>query len=145
MHTVFVRPNLNYITIEDDGSRRKTDNEVLQYKDLVYKENKLNKRVIIQGEPGMGKTTLLSKFVLDWCEAASSESQEYSANFSDLETLKGFKFLFHLSLRDSPETSEVVKMIKTQLIDKMYADEDERKQVYTLLQHILKTENVSSV
>ncbi|KAH3826814.1 hypothetical protein DPMN_128726 [Dreissena polymorpha] len=140
IHTVFVRPNLNYITIEDDGSRRKTDNEVLQYKDLVYKENKLNKRVIIQGEPGMGKTTLLSKFVLDWCEAASSESQEYSANFSDLETLKGFKFLFHLSLRDSPETSEVVKMIKTQLIDKMYADEDERKQVYTLLQHILKTD-----
>ncbi|XP_052212461.1 uncharacterized protein LOC127831517 [Dreissena polymorpha] len=140
IHTVFVRPNLNYITIENDGSRRKTDNKVLQYKDLVYKENKLIKRVIIQGEPGMGKTTLLSKFVLDWCEAASPESQEYRANFSDLETLKGFKFLFHLSLRDSPETSEVVKMIKTQLIDKMYADEDERKQVYTLLQHILKTD-----
>ncbi|KAH3735074.1 uncharacterized protein LOC127850983 isoform X2 [Dreissena polymorpha] len=88
----------------------------------------------------MGKTTLLSKIVLNWCEAVSPESQENSANCSDLETLYGFKFLFHLSLRDSPETLEVVKMIRTQLIDKMYADEDERKEVYKLLQHIMKKE-----
>ncbi|KAH3782746.1 uncharacterized protein LOC127841092 [Dreissena polymorpha] len=141
IHNVFVRPNLIHIKIENDGSRRKTDNGVLKYKDLFYKENKLNKRVIIQGEPGMGKSTLLSKFVLDWCEAASPEFQEYIANFSDLETLQGFTFLFHLSLRDSPEIYEVLKMIKSQLIDKMY-DGDERKQVYTLLQHIMKTEKI---
>ncbi|XP_052259589.1 uncharacterized protein LOC127863952 [Dreissena polymorpha] len=140
IHTVFVRPTLIHVAIENDGSRRKTDKEVHHYRELFYKENKLNKRVIIQGEPGMGKTTLLSKFVLDWCEAASSESQEYSANFSDLETLQGFKFLFHLNLRDSPKTFEVVKMIKTQLINKMYADEGERTQVYKILQHIMNTE-----
>ncbi|XP_052238739.1 uncharacterized protein LOC127850050 isoform X2 [Dreissena polymorpha] len=140
IHTVFVQQKLIYITIENDGSRRKTNNEVLQYKELFYKGNKLNKRVILQGESGMGKTTLLSKIVLDWCEAASPESQENSAKCSDLETLYGFKFLFHLTLRDSPETLEVVKMIRTQLIDKMYADEDERKEVYKLLQHIMKKE-----
>ncbi|KAH3752461.1 uncharacterized protein LOC127847739 isoform X2 [Dreissena polymorpha] len=114
---IFVLPILNYITLEKDGSRRKTGNAVHQYKDIFYSHDKLHRRVFIQGEPGMGKSTFMTKLALDWCEAALLHNPENTSTFSDVDTLNGFKFLFHISLRDAMGQREVIQMIKTQIID----------------------------
>ncbi|KAH3695870.1 uncharacterized protein LOC127861363 [Dreissena polymorpha] len=136
---VFVQPKLSNVTIEKDGTRKKTENPVHQYKALFYKDEKLNSRVYVQGEPGMGKTTFLTKLALDWCDAVSEHNPAYKATFSDADTLKEFQFLFQISLRDATDQRDVIEMIKTQLIDMIYTG-DKREETVKLLPHILERE-----
>ena len=136
---VFVQPKLSHVTIEKDGSRKKTVNVVHQYKDLFYRDEKRNSRVFVQGEPGMGKTTFLTKLALDWCDAVSVHNPDYKATFSDVDTLKEFRFLFQISLRDAVDQREVIEMIKTQIIDMIYTG-DKREDTVKLLQQILERE-----
>ncbi|KAH3800579.1 hypothetical protein DPMN_154213 [Dreissena polymorpha] len=94
----------------------------------------------MQGEPGIGKSTCFAKLVLDWCEAVSPNiTYEYRYTFSDVETLKEFGFVFYIDLRNSQGQTEVDKMIKMQIIDMIYA-EDERCEFYHILQSIMTQE-----
>ncbi|KAH3693604.1 hypothetical protein DPMN_081041 [Dreissena polymorpha] len=136
---IFVQPILNYITIEKDGYRKKAGNAVQQYKDVFYSHGNLNRRVFVQGEPGMGKSTFLTKLALDWCEAVSMHNPEHKASFSDVATLNEFQFLFHISLRDAYGQREVIEMIKTQIIDLIYMG-NKRKKTFKLLNQILERE-----
>ncbi|KAH3750297.1 hypothetical protein DPMN_184817 [Dreissena polymorpha] len=136
---IFVQPILNYITIEKDGYRKKAGNAVQQYKDVFYSHGNLHRRVFVQGEPGMGKSTFLTKLALDWCEAVSMHNPEHKASFSDVATLNEFQFLFHISLRDAYGQREVMEMIKTQIIDLIYMG-DKRKKTFKLLNQILERE-----
>ncbi|KAH3737367.1 uncharacterized protein LOC127851361 [Dreissena polymorpha] len=98
----------------DTTSRVKTD--VSFYRELLhYHGNPVNK-IYIEGDPGCGKTTFLSKLVLDWCTAHSENgastlekltskatTRSMKSNptyFSDLDTLRDYTFLFFVSLRD---------------------------------------------
>ncbi|KAH3873880.1 hypothetical protein DPMN_037120 [Dreissena polymorpha] len=135
---IFVTPKLIPISIERDGSRTKTNNTIHHYKDMFYNDKKLN-RVFIQGDPGTGKSTFLIKLALDWCEAVSLHNPNCVLTFSDVDTLRDFRFLFHISLRDAIGQREVIEMIKTQILDIIYAG-DERKKTFKLLQQILKQE-----
>ncbi|XP_052237781.1 uncharacterized protein LOC127849098 [Dreissena polymorpha] len=137
---VFVQPKLSHVTIEKDGSRKKTGNPVNQYKALLYIDEKLSSRVFVQGEPGMGKTTFLTKLALDWCDAVSEHNPDHRPTFSDVETLKEFRFLFQISLRDARDQREVIEMIKTQIIDMIYPGEVKREETVKLLPHILERE-----
>ncbi|KAH3792523.1 hypothetical protein DPMN_146020 [Dreissena polymorpha] len=137
---VFVQPKLSHVTIEKDGSRKKTRNSVHQYKSLFYKDEMLSSRVFVQGEPGMGKTTFLTKLALDWCDAVSGHNPDHRPTFSDVETLKEFRFLFQISLRDAKRQREVIEMIKTQIIDMIYPGEVKREEIFQLLPHILERE-----
>ncbi|KAH3796688.1 uncharacterized protein LOC127838960 [Dreissena polymorpha] len=130
---------MSQVTIEKDGSRKKTGNPVNQYKALFYKDEKLSSRVFVQGEPGMGKTAFLTKLALDWCDAVSEHNPDYKATFSDVDTLKEFQFLFQISLRDAMDQREVIEMIKTQIIDMIYTG-NKRKQTVKLLPYILERE-----
>ncbi|KAH3747751.1 hypothetical protein DPMN_182181 [Dreissena polymorpha] len=136
---VYVQPKLSQVTVERDGSRTKTENVVHQYKDLFYKDEKLNSRVFVQGEPGMGKTTFLTKLALDWCDAVSVHNPDHKATFSDVDTLKEFRFLFQISLRDAKDQREVIEMIKTQIIDMVYIGY-KREETVKLLSQILERE-----
>ncbi|XP_052235639.1 uncharacterized protein LOC127847643 [Dreissena polymorpha] len=136
---VFVQPKLSHVTIENDGSRKKTENVVYQYKDLFYRDEKRNSRVFVQGEPGMGKTTFLTKLALDWCDAVSVHNPDHKATFRDVDTLKEFRFLFQISLRDAVDQREVIEMIKTQIIDMIYTG-DKREETVKLLPQILERE-----
>ncbi|KAH3690785.1 hypothetical protein DPMN_191986 [Dreissena polymorpha] len=135
---IFVTPKLIPINIEKDGSRTKTNNTIHQYKEIFYNDKKLN-RMFIQGDPGTGKSTFLIKLALDWCEAVSSPNLNCVSTFSDVDTLRNFRFLFHISLRDAIGQREVIEMIKTQIIDIIYAG-DERNKAFKLLQQIMKQE-----
>ncbi|KAH3801245.1 hypothetical protein DPMN_154892 [Dreissena polymorpha] len=100
----------------------------------------LSSRVFVQGEPGMGKTTFLTKLALDWCDAVSEHNPDHRPTFSDVDTLKEFRFFFQISLRDAKEQREVIEMIKTQIIDMIYPGEVKREETFKLLPHILERE-----
>ncbi|KAH3796361.1 hypothetical protein DPMN_149929 [Dreissena polymorpha] len=87
----------------------------------------------------MGKTTFLTKLALDWCDAVSEHNPDYSATFSDVDTLKEFRFLFQISLRDAKGDREVIEMIKTQIIDMIYTG-NKREETVKLLPYILERE-----
>ncbi|KAH3751252.1 hypothetical protein DPMN_185805 [Dreissena polymorpha] len=88
----------------------------------------------------MGKTTFLTKLALDWCDAVSEHNPDHRPTFSDVETLKEFRFLFQISLRDARDQREVIEMIKTQIIDMIYPGEVKREETVKLLSHILERE-----
>ncbi|KAH3811184.1 hypothetical protein DPMN_139590, partial [Dreissena polymorpha] len=135
---IFVLPKFSLYNIEKDGSRNKTNKAIYQYKDFFYNDIKL-KRVFVQGDPGMGKSTFLTKLVIDWCNAVSCCNPDYKATFSDADTLKDFQFLFHISLRDAMGQREVVEMIKAQIIDNIYTGAKQTK-AFELLHQILERE-----
>ncbi|XP_052224344.1 uncharacterized protein LOC127839995 [Dreissena polymorpha] len=137
---VFVQPKLSHVIIDKDGSRKKTEHVVHQYKDLFYKDEKLNSRVFVQGEPGMGKTTFLTELALDWCDAVSVHNPDHKPTFSDVDTLKKFQFLFQISLRDATDQREVIEMIKTQIIHMIYTDA-KREETVKLLPQIMERES----
>ncbi|KAH3796405.1 hypothetical protein DPMN_149973 [Dreissena polymorpha] len=99
----------------------------------------LSSRVFVQGEPGMGKTTFLTKLALDWCDALSEHNPDHRPTFSDVDTLKEFRFLFQISLRDAKGDREVIEMIKTQIIDMIYTG-NKREETVKLLPYILERE-----
>ncbi|KAH3702101.1 hypothetical protein DPMN_077103 [Dreissena polymorpha] len=76
----------------------------------------------------MGKTTFLTKLALDWCDAVSEHNPDHRPTFSDVDTLKEFRFLFQISLRDARGQREVIEMIKTQIIDMIYPGEVKREE-----------------
>ncbi|KAH3811271.1 uncharacterized protein LOC127836583 [Dreissena polymorpha] len=135
---IFVQPKICFYNIEKDGSRKKTNKTIQQYKDFFYSDKKL-KRVFVQGEPGIGKSTFLTKLVLDWCNVVSLHNHDNKATFSDIDTLNDFQFLFHISLRDAMNERDVVEMIKTQIIDRIYTVAKQTK-AFELLQQILERE-----
>ncbi|KAH3753224.1 hypothetical protein DPMN_187858 [Dreissena polymorpha] len=110
-----------------------------QYRFIFFKDEKLSSRVFVQGEPGMGKSTFLTTLSLDWCNAVSVHNPDQKATFSDVDTLKTFQFLFHISLRDAMDQREVIEMIKSQIIARIYTG-DTRKVMSKLLHQILERE-----
>ncbi|KAH3811179.1 hypothetical protein DPMN_139585 [Dreissena polymorpha] len=136
---IFVQPKLSLYNIEKDGSRTKTNKAIHQYKDFFYSDKKL-KRVFVQGDPGIGKSTFLTKLVLDWCNAVSVHNSDNKATFSDADTLKDFQFLFHISLRDAKKGKrDVIEMIKAHIIDNIYRG-DKQTKAFELLHQILERE-----
>ncbi|KAH3753217.1 hypothetical protein DPMN_187851 [Dreissena polymorpha] len=136
---IFVSPKLSHIKLQKNGSRKKTENAIKQYRNIFFKDEKLCSCVFIQGEPGIGKTTFLTKLALEWCDAVSEHNSIHNASFSDIDTLNGFEFLFHISLRDAYVQREVVEMIKTQIIDTIYTG-DKREVVFQLVHKLLARE-----
>ncbi|KAH3786029.1 hypothetical protein DPMN_164129 [Dreissena polymorpha] len=72
---IFVQSKLIQVKLEQDGSWKKTDAPLDKYKKLLYTGDQLNSLVFMQGESGSGKSTFLSKLVLDWCEAMSPQTE----------------------------------------------------------------------
>ncbi|KAH3698019.1 hypothetical protein DPMN_085534 [Dreissena polymorpha] len=120
---IYASPKIHRIKIENDG-RRTIQEQVLTYKDFFYRDHQLSRRSYLQGEPGSGKTAFVANLVNDWCNlnAPSMGSTKGQTAFVDVDTLQKFKFIFFISLRDCRNQTCVTQMIKTQLIDKIYAD-----------------------
>ncbi|KAH3875368.1 uncharacterized protein LOC127869388 [Dreissena polymorpha] len=116
-------------------------NEISLYKDLFDTNGKLNGRIFLEGDAGTGKTTFVAKLVLDWCKVfqLSCKTDVDETDFNDFASLARFSFVFLVTLRDSIGEREVPKMIKEQIIDMVYFDDD-REKAYILLQRIMERE-----
>ncbi|KAH3792347.1 uncharacterized protein LOC127836825 [Dreissena polymorpha] len=127
----YVDPLIHSIETNKFGEKTKRS-QVLLYKDIFYNKDTINRRIVLQGEAGMGKSTFAAKLVLDWCNLSHSSSPTgQSTTFKDTETLRQYKFVFLVQLRDSFER-DIMKMIKSQIIHMIYRG-DERDKAYILI------------
>ncbi|KAH3691767.1 hypothetical protein DPMN_192298 [Dreissena polymorpha] len=114
----------------------KNATHVDSYRDMFFRGETLHRRLYLLGEPGVGKSTFVTRLVLDWAsKTILTDTQETS--FYDVDTLQDFHFVFFVTLRDTPHQREVVAMIKEQIIDIILTEEN-RENAYTILQHIMK-------
>ena len=81
------------------------------YRELFYKNGVLQKRVILLGEAGAGKTTFIKHLTDVWSEKTRQ------TQFSDVDELKQFKYFFYVSCRFAEEKETLSEMINNQLID----------------------------
>ncbi|XP_052240102.1 uncharacterized protein LOC127850812 isoform X2 [Dreissena polymorpha] len=153
---IYMPPNLSLMVKDkDSGIFKKTAKSIQQYSNMFLNNGKYNRNIFIQGESGSGKSTFLAKLVMDWIQTtksvkrietdysntADSDTRVISANFfKDLTTLKEYTFVFHVTLRDSVNEFMILQMIKEQIIDQIWSDKKERKNMYKLLNGIMKRE-----
>ncbi|KAH3786753.1 hypothetical protein DPMN_164862 [Dreissena polymorpha] len=139
---IYASPNIYRIEIEKDGKRIKKE-QVLTYKEIFYTDGEPNRRIYLQGEPGSGKSTFSSKLVHDWSHinqvSSASPSSSDTTEFDDVLPIQQFQFLFFITLRRSRGEADVTQMIKKQLIDTLFS-EDELADVYKLFVQIINTE-----
>ena len=81
------------------------------YKELFYNNDVLQKRVVLLGEAGAGKTTF-SKHLTDVWSGSTTLPQ-----FADVHVLKQFHYFFYVSCRFSNKEESILDMITNQLFD----------------------------
>ncbi|KAH3823145.1 hypothetical protein DPMN_124944 [Dreissena polymorpha] len=131
---LFVPPMVKKIEVGCKAKR------VKKYRNIFYTNDKPNRRIFIQGEPCVGKSTFATKIVYDWSKDPSETKPPKKRRiFQDLETLHEFKFFFIVTLRDSCDEREIVAMIKEQIIEVIYT-EMEQDRIHVLIQKIIENE-----
>ena len=113
-------------TFERHGSLREThsnklagDQRLRSYKKLLYNGNELEKRVLLDGEAGAGKTTFCKHLTDMWCQI-NHTNEECKLPFLqqlDVTVLKQFQYLFYISCRFAEEMETIFDMINNQLFD----------------------------
>ena len=98
-----------------DGAKQNKEEENYRklgtYRDLFYNNDVLQKRVVLLGEAGTGKTTFSRHLTSVWCES-STHSQ-----FADVSVLKQFHYFFYVSCRFANKKDSILDMITHQLFD----------------------------
>ncbi|XP_072182232.1 uncharacterized protein [Diadema setosum] len=97
------------LSLIDRGNMRKTP---ITYEDiLAYDESgKLSKHLLIQGEGGVGKTTLCAKIAWDWCQG---------------KILQDLDLVIVIPLRDVTDGKSIGAILKTYLSDSNAATPDQ--------------------
>ncbi|XP_052245612.1 uncharacterized protein LOC127854590 [Dreissena polymorpha] len=152
---IYMPPDLQLMK-KVKGSFIKTGTQITEYMNVFLTDGEQSRHTFIQGEAGSGKSTFLAKLIMDWCSASTRKSVEAFSTaetnsgdhdsrlkcdhfFKDLKILTSYKFIFHVTLRDSLHEFDILEMIKQQIIDSIYSKED-RDTAYTLLNEIMKRE-----
>ena len=81
------------------------------FRDLFYKDNVLQKRVVLLGEAGAGKTTFSKHLTSVWCESSTLPQ------FTDVSVLEQFHYFFYVSCRFANKEESILDMIANQLFD----------------------------
>ena len=110
---------------DQETQEKETSRNLETYRELFYKNDALQKRVILLGEAGAGKTTLCKHLTDVWCDT-KTEPQ-----FSDVDEVKQFQYIFYVSCRFAEEKETILDMIKKQLFD----DETIRTVAIYMLKH----------
>ena len=91
---------------------------------MFYNGSKLERRLFLLGEAGMGKTTFSKHLTDAWCSIIADESCKSSLctpavlpQFVDIDVLKQFQYLFYVSCRFAGEKESIFDMIDNQLFD----------------------------
>ena len=81
------------------------------FRDLFYKDDVLQKRVVLLGEAGAGKTTFSKHLTSVWCESSTLPQ------FTDVSVLEQFHYFFYVSCRFAKKEESILDMIANQLFD----------------------------
>ena len=98
-----------------DGAKQNKEEEKYRkletYRDLFYNNDVLQKRVVLLGEAGAGKTTFSKHLTSVWCESSALPQ------FADVSVLKQFHYFFYVSCRFANKKDSILDMITHQLFD----------------------------
>ena len=98
-----------------DGAKQNKEEEKYRklgtYRDLFYNNDVLQKRVVLLGEAGAGKTTFSKHLTSVWCESSTLPQ------FADVSVLKQFHYFFYVSCRFANKEDSILDMIANQLFD----------------------------
>ena len=98
-----------------DGAKQNQEEERYRnlgtYKDFFYNNGILQKRVVLLGEAGTGKTTFSKHLTSVWCESSTLPQ------FADVSVLKQFHYFFYVSCRFANKEESILDMITNQLFD----------------------------
>ncbi|KAH3805652.1 hypothetical protein DPMN_133957 [Dreissena polymorpha] len=86
-------------------------------------------------------STFAAKLVHKWCDGnrpSTADPNDYSS-FDDVLIIQNFQFFFFIALRESRGTTDVMHMIKEQLIDTLFSEE-KRDAMYKIVLQIIGTE-----
>ncbi|XP_072182225.1 uncharacterized protein [Diadema setosum] len=97
------------LSLIDRGNMRKTS---ITYEDILANDEsgKLSKHLLIQGEGGVGKTTLCDKIAWDWCQG---------------KILQDLDFVIVIPLRDVTDSKSIGAILKSYLSDSNAATPDQ--------------------
>ena len=107
---------------------RKGDNiqRLESYNELFHKKGVKQKRIMLLGEAGAGKTTFCQHLVDVWCNPSSRRQ------FDDVDIIKQLQFLFYISCRFAESHETVLNMIDNQLFD------DEKSELRDIAHSVLR-------
>ena len=98
-----------------DGAKQNKEEDKYRklgtYRDLFYNNDVLQKRVVLLGEAGVGKTTFSKHLTSVWCESSTLPQ------FTDVSVLKQFHYFFYVSCRFANKKESILDMIANQLFD----------------------------
>ena len=109
------------------GDRKGDKKQRLEsYNELFHKEGVKQKRIMLLGEAGAGKTTFCQHLVDVWCNPSSRRQ------FDDVDIIKQLQFLFYISCRFAESHETVLNMIDNQLFD------DEKSELRDIAHSVLR-------
>ncbi|XP_052819634.1 uncharacterized protein LOC128245491 [Mya arenaria] len=133
------RKHRNFVKKEQEDNIRTMD--VSSFSDIFYHQNiGFHRNVYLVGEPGMGKTSFARKCALEWSNRCLSTEQKSDGNsFKDVDFFENFSFLFYITLRDSCQICDLTRMIRDQIINKIYHEKDANSS-YKIAQTVLESD-----
>ena len=99
------------ILVCDEAKQNQEEENIGSYRELFYNNDVLQKRVVLLGEAGTGKTTFSKHLTSVWCESSTHPQ------FTDVSVLKQFHYFFYVSCRFANKKESILDMITNQLFD----------------------------
>ncbi|XP_052814748.1 uncharacterized protein LOC128241733 [Mya arenaria] len=130
LHDIYVKPKVIQLdkgkydraSFRGEHLRRSVElrqKDVTALRDIFCKETEQLQNIYIQGEPGVGKTSLCNALANLWSNPESHDANPGATQplFDDVQSIKEFEFLFLVSLRDfSGRECNVEEMIWRQIV-----------------------------
>ena len=140
---IYVLPKLvkiDHRQIENEGEHVKRET-VTTYREVFSDYGGSCRNVFVVGEAGSGKSSFSQNISLIWSEEArEDETQVHSrdSHFTDVDIVRQFEFVFHVTLRDSRHSCNYVEMIRDQLLHRLYKSQD-IETACALVEEVLET------
>ncbi|XP_052802817.1 NLR family CARD domain-containing protein 4-like [Mya arenaria] len=128
---IYEKPNLTLKKTENGTTQEKDIPEISQL--FSTSDDTMAKTIIVEGEPGTGKTSLCKKIVDDWRKVNEKVEQEPSTSY-----LRKFEFIFYIILRLVKTDIEVKAIIVEHILKKI---DSGYENAHSLLGEILKSEH----
>lgn len=90
---------------------------VQSVKDIFYGQNERHREIYLCADAGLGKTVFGKRLALIWCQANETEQKECNFTEEEEQIMKGFDFVFYISLKEAdPVHIDVDDMVQQQII-----------------------------
>ena len=115
IHEIYTR--LSFVKESEQTPAETTQSELKHYSDLftAKKNGVIPKRIIVQGQTGIGKSTFVKKLLVDWVEVNKGTGDEQAA------VLKNFELVVAVNLKEVSKCQSLRDVIR---LSNVFAKED---------------------